>query len=354
MDSNMSHDHNITLSEPGELIAAIPHLLGFYPVDSLVAVSLSNDETESVNATLRVDIPTSQTRECLIEQMIRMLTSNDSTAVILVVVGGCGDDDTQVLPHRDLIDGYSADLARAGIPVLRRLWAASAAAGSIWRCYDEADSAGSVPGSEDSPMALARVATGSLLYRKREDLAATLSPDDEGLLARRADLLAAANGHDCAEETDPAASRRRLHLVEAAVNDVADGRFPQTDEDIVALVVALSDHIVRDACLALGDSRTQAAAERLWTNLVRSTPVPERAEPACLLAFAAYQRGDGVLAGIAIELALEADPSHRLSGLVHTALWLALTPDQLRGAASRAAAHSREQMTGPASGEPGR
>lgn len=341
MDSNMSCDLSITLSELDELVSAIPHLLGFYPTDSLVAVSLGNGGTKSVHATLRVDLPSASEREEIVAQMTRMLLANESTGVVLVVVGGCADENALVPPHCDLIDECSVQLARAEIPVFRRLWASSTAAGSTWQCYDDAECTGAVPKSDDSPIALARVATGSLLYRSREDLAATLSPDDESLLARRADLLAAANERDQADETGTAASRRRLHLVEDAINNAADGVFPQTDNDIVALVVALSDHTVRDACVAFDSPAKRVAAEHLWTALVRNAPAPERAEPACLLAFASYQRGDGVLAGIAVEQAIEADPSHRLSELVRTALWLGFAPDQLRAAATRAAVHSR-------------
>ena len=71
-------------------------------------------------------------------------------------------------------------------------------------------------------------------------------------------------------------------------------------------------------------------AERLWLELTRSCPAPERAEPACLLAFYAYQRGDGGIASIALDAAEEACPGHALGKLLRGALSAGLPPEEMR------------------------
>ncbi|HWR46990.1 MAG TPA: DUF4192 family protein, partial [Pseudonocardiaceae bacterium] len=71
---------------------------------------------------------------------------------------------------------------------------------------------------------------------------------------------------------------------------------------------------------------------------VRATPAPERAEPAALLALSAYVRGDGALAGVALDAALHACPQHSLSGLLRAALDAGLPPELLRSIAADAAA----------------
>ncbi len=116
------------------------------------------------------------------------------------------------------------------------------------------------------------------------------------------------------------------------------------DEDVIRLASALADHRVRDTCLDFDRLPDVAAAERLWTALARATPAPERAEPACLLAFSAYARGDGVLAGIALTQAEKADPGHRLSGLLRSALALGLAPHKIRVAGIRAATFARQAL----------
>jgi hypothetical protein len=78
-------------------------------------------------------------------------------------------------------------------------------------------------------------------------------------------------------------------------------------------------------------------AERLWLALVRATPAPERAEPAAFLALTAYMRGDGALAGLALDEAPHACPDHSLSALLRAALAAGLPPEVLGGVARDAA-----------------
>ena len=62
----------------------------------------------------------------------------------------------------------------------------------------------------------------------------------------------------------------------------------------------------------------------------RETPDPEAAEPAALLAACALLRGDGALAGIALDQAEQAWPGHRLTGLLRAAWQAGMSPDQVR------------------------
>ncbi len=120
-------------------------------------------------------------------------------------------------------------------------------------------------------------------------------------------------------------------LVEDALADAAAGRLCLDDARVVALALALSDLEVRDAALARCAGGADAdAAEHLWAALVREMPDPEAAEPAALLAACALLRGDGALAGIALDRAEQAWPGHRLTGLLR-AVWAAgMPPERVR------------------------
>ena len=121
-------------------------------------------------------------------------------------------------------------------------------------------------------------------------------------------------------------------LVERALADAAAGRLRLDDERVVALALALSDLEVRDAALGrcAGPGTDLDGAEHLWAALVRETPDPEAAEPAALLAACALLRGDGALAGIALDRAEQAWPGHRLSRLLR-AVWAAgIPPERVR------------------------
>ena len=71
-------------------------------------------------------------------------------------------------------------------------------------------------------------------------------------------------------------------------------------------------------------------AEHLWAALARETPDPEAAEPAALLAACALLRGDGALAGIALDRAEQAWPGHRLTGLLRAAWEAGMPPERVR------------------------
>nr|BFE51220.1 hypothetical protein GCM10017745_46470 [Saccharothrix mutabilis subsp. capreolus] len=51
-------NHATTLNSAGQLIAAIPHLLGYYPTDSIVVLALND---HNLAFTLRTDCPAEPT-----------------------------------------------------------------------------------------------------------------------------------------------------------------------------------------------------------------------------------------------------------------------------------------------------
>jgi hypothetical protein len=86
------------------------------------------------------------------------------------------------------------------------------------------------------------------------------------------------------------------------------------------------------------DPSHNAAHRRLWTDMVRRAPARYRAPPASLLAFTAWQEGNGALANVALDAALGDDPRYSIAGLLRAALdsgappalaRLPMTPEQV-------------------------
>lgn len=75
------------------------------------------------------------------------------------------------------------------------------------------------------------------------------------------------------------------------------------------------------------------AAEDFWSMLARSVPTPGRVEALALLAVYAYVRADGPLAGIALEAALQDDPSHSLASILDCALQTGMQSSDIRSLA---------------------
>lgn len=321
----LSPPHEIRLDELGELIAGIPGLLGFVPADSLVLATFSARDGFRLGPTIRVDLPGIRERLPLVQQLRGALLQNEVAAVTAVVVGG-GSADPPDLPHRGLALLLAGELADLGIRLVHSAWVPRVERDATWRCYEDEECTGQVHDPATSVLAAMQAVDGMVTYASREDMVGVLAPDDEDRVAHRAQLLA---DHTANATDDP--SDRHDELLAAV--DAAAGRdsLPELDdEQIVRLAVALTDPRVRDSCLTLSITDRALGAERLWTVLTRAVPPPERAEPACLLALCAYLRGSAVLAGMALEVAMDADPDHRMAPLLREALDLGTPPDVLR------------------------
>jgi hypothetical protein len=329
----------IRLSDPSELIAAVPHLLGFYPHNSVVILTLHG---KSLGLTLRADLVADDQALRLAEQLISPIVRQRPTGVALVVIGSDNvlDDD---LPHRALVNALDEVLTGAGLPIVHAAWTAGTTHGAPWRCYDDQLCAGTVADPSTSPLAAATVAAGAVTFGSREEMAALLAAEDSAALQRRAALLAAA---DAEHPMSARVVTQRLAQLTELHQAAATGDPELSDRLIAEVASALCDHRVRDACLPWCMDSGALAAERLWLALVRATPAPERAEPAALLALTAYLRGDGALASVALEAALHACPQHSLAGLLRAALDGGLPPELLRNVARDAAAALRRPTHG--------
>jgi hypothetical protein len=330
---------DITIDHPGDLLASIPTLLGFHPVDSLVVFGLRGPRATELTLVLRAELPPPARAGDLARYLMFPLAQREAVGVALVVVGGQGsspaDDD---LPHRALVAGCEAAFADAGMPVVHQLWTPDTQAGCGWRCYDESDCGGLLPDPGGTTVASLAAAAGLSVYSRREDIVETLAPEPPDVLARRSASL------DRLSELAEPPPEQASDVVMSAIESARARPPVLSDDDVVTLARALSDHRIRDLCLDFDGMPDPAAAERLWAALTRATPPPERAEAASLLAFSAYARGDGVLAGIALDKAAAADPGHRLSGLLHGALTMGVEPARLREAGIRAARQAREAL----------
>lgn len=172
---------------------------------------------------------------------------------------------------------------------------------------------------------------GRRLYPRRADLQAVIAPDDPA----RSAALAGAVGRQAARRR----AAHRAHPVRctrgdvegamAAAARVASGEL-LSDAELAALGCALSDPQVRDILYALAVGEGADDVESLWAVLARTLPPPWRVEALVLLAFSAYARGDGPLAGVSLQEALRCEPEHRMAGMLDTALSSGLRPEDIR------------------------
>jgi hypothetical protein len=319
----------LRMRDPGELLAALPYLLGFHPRDSLVVLAFGGRSGRRVGLTQRVDLPPREHVAAVCAAMAgNVLLGRPTGAAVLVVGGDAGEGSWP--PRTDLVEAAAAALAGHGVPVRVRAWAAGTAAGAPWVCYDECGCAGALPDPAATPLAATAVAAGVLVHADRGELQRLVAPVPPEVLRRRERLLTRAVDAEIRASGEPGGHTSAEAVVDAALADAASGRLHLDDGRVLALALALADPLVRDAALVRCAAAGAESAEQLWAALTRETPDPEAAEPAALLAACALLRGDGALAGIALDRAEQAWPGHRLAGLLRAAWQAGMSPDQVR------------------------
>jgi Domain of unknown function (DUF4192) len=329
---------DVRISDPGEVAASLPHLLGFRPRESVVLISLRGPTGGRVGLTLRADIPEAAHAAAVARELASSVCTDGPRRVLMAVVSEAADDvagGQPVLPHQSLVWELTKALTALTVPVPDVLLIR----GGRWWSYDCprdccAPSAGTALPGGVTQLEVAAVATGTVVEGDRADLEARLRRPpgfDRAAMAaasvRAAERLSAAivaDGWDAAAEASWA-------TLGAAVARCRPGSArPFSDDEIARILWALRDRHVRDRALGFALGSDAAAAEVLWTECARRGLAPLDAAPATLLAVSAWLRGDGAMANVALAHALDADPAYRLAQLLAQGLAKCLAPAELR------------------------
>ncbi len=337
------------------ILAVVPHLLGFKPADSLVMLGIGGPHAR-IRLAFRYDLPDPHDDEIAADIAEHAITVLRRQHLGMAIVAGYGSG-TAVTP---LVDVVVPALREAGISIADVL---RVEGGRYWSyaCQDPGccPPEGTQFDTSGHPASAALAAAGLTVRADRAALAGTLAPVADVAASMRAavgrarqragelmDLAAAAEGGD---PFLPVADSGRRSVKQVITSYRRGGRL--TDhEEMAWLGVALGDLRVRDDAWARMDPGFHEAHQRLWVDLVRHLPTEFVAAPAALLAFTAWQGGDGALASVAIERALDADPEYSMAlliadalhaGLPPTAARLPMTPKQV------AASYARRRQAGP-------
>ena len=314
-------------TRPGALIAALPAILGFVPEKSLVLVAL---EEGRMGAVMRADLSADLTDN--LDRLAELAATSGADAVVAVIV----DEEGALCPmcsadHRDMCDALTAALDERGVGLYGAHVVDRVEVGGSWHCVDGCGASGAVEDPTASPLAAAAVLDGRRLYARRADLHAVIAAVDASRSARLVEpIRARAAARNAEWHADPdGRGRRDVETTIEVAARVSAGVEP-ADDELADVACGLTDVAVRDTLYALAVGSEAAAAEALWALLARILPDPWRVEALVLLAFSAYARGDGPLAGICLEAALRSDPEHRMAGMLDVALQSGLRPEQIR------------------------
>jgi hypothetical protein len=311
------------LNTPATLIAALPAVLGFVPEKSLVLVTL---EDGGLGCVMRVDL--SEALVGSLAHIADVAAGNGPDAAVAVIVDDDGASCRMCLDEHQFLAGVlEQQLDGRGVELLAAYVVDRLEAGGRWHRADGQPGSGTIEDPMSSPLAAAAVLDGRRLYAKRAELQEVIAPVDPA----RAEVLRGAMlraEHD-GELRPDADARRDVEHALAMGRRLSEGLVPD-DDDLARLGCGFIDPRVRDTLYALAVGREADRAEALWASLARTLPDPWRAEALVLLAFSAYARGDGPLAGVSLEAALLSNQDHRMARMLDQALQSGMRPEQIR------------------------
>ena len=334
----------VRISSPADALAIVPHLLGFHPASSLVVIGAGRPR-DRIELAFRYDLPDPPDSDKAADIAAHSLAVLDRRQLTTVIGIGYGPG-RLVTPVADVL---AAGLRRAG---LRPRELMRVEDGRYWSyicrnpacCPPEG-----VPFDVGAhPAAAAMIVAGMAAYPDRGALARTVAPvsgpaadsmDHATRQAgqRAAELISAAAGQWPNDRTRLLVAEGRRAVIDAIQTYRSGGRL--SDDDPVAwLSVVLARLPVRDDAWARMDPEYHQSHLRLWVDVVRRACSRYVPAPASLLAFTAWQAGDGALANIAIDRALASDPAYSMAlllrdimdaGVPPSAARMPMTPDQV-------------------------
>jgi len=317
----------VSIDNLADMAVGVPHLLGFEPTESLVAVAVSG-RRQRIEFTMRLDLDDPCYDERVADETAARMTHAGATSVLLFVYTAQSRADG--LPRRPLVDAVAAAL---DVPLLD---AALVADGRVWSYLCADSRCCPVEGRQLRPdsrggvaLAAAHALAGQAVLPDREAVVAT---------TRRVTGVAARSMHQATDrawevlsddEPDEEFRAESIKRVDQLCAQLAEPRYDLSHDDAADIVVRLHDVLFRDA-LICRLARDDEPLERLVEQVARLAQPPDDAPAAALLAVAAYLRGRGVVASAAAERALGTDPSYSLAHLILDALHSQIDPRQLR------------------------
>ncbi|UFS97007.1 DUF4192 domain-containing protein [Nocardia huaxiensis] len=344
--ADAAREPELHLRHPGDFIAAVPAMLGFAPERSLVVTVLRPEPdppgSAAVDMVARLDMEKTGRAETvqLVERVAALCLRHRAVAVLALIV-----DDRATRPtkqhygvrsrkHRDLVAALEHRLDVDAVPVAGA-WAVRAIGADLeWWSVSGPKRHGIQSDPAASLITVRHVLEGRPMRGSREELTAAVAVDGTTRAAvmqamAAAETAAADRLARAVRSNDPDSyTRGELRKVLWQLSTVDKGVALQPQE-LAEVAVALRDSTVRDVMFALAPGAHADAAEALWLQLTRALPDPDRAQAATLLGYNAYARGDGPLAGVALDAALASDPDHRMAILLDTALQTGMSPDRL-------------------------
>jgi len=298
----------ITAGSITDLLTIVPSLIGFQPADSVVIVGLK--PSSQIHVTLRYDLPSDADQLIsLAKHAMAVLDSADIGTLVAVIYGTKDQGD----PVADVLAFVAA---RSDITIRDTLRVAGGRYWSYSCAAEDCCPAAGTPFTPGTPPA----ELGVPVLADRDQLAESIAPLRDG-----AGFMQLAIEH--AAHTDVATA---LTAVQTLIARYQAGEDYGTETEMATALVGLRHLRVRDDAWSRMDPEFTGAHLRLWTELTRRAQPGYVAAPASLLAFVAWQSGNGALANVALDRALADNPHYSMAQLLRQVITAGAPPSLAR------------------------
>lgn len=323
----------VKVDGPGDLIAALPHMLRYVPTESIVLLCMQG-RRKRTHLTLRYDLELAAYPEELCEDALPRVAAVDPSALLVVVFGD--EPPVDGLPHRELAESLRDAFEETEIPEIDIVYTF----GGRWWSYLCDDPRCCPPeGAEVDPssrtgllLAAEHAYSGSAVLPSRKALKQSISYTEAGRIEERSAAMEAAITETLG--LSPETARRLGHrMVLDLLERFVDPRMRLSDEEVAGLV-GIAVHLWgRDEFLVHGaDPDDREVLVRVMSDVVRRVPPPYDAPVCGILGWLTYASGDGTVANIAVDRALASDPTYSLALLIRSGLDQQVPPDLVQQA----------------------
>jgi hypothetical protein len=338
----------VRLNAPLDILATVPFLVGYHPTGSIVIVGMTGRQ---VIFAARDDLPPDGDPDPdQVTDLVEVLIRQRCDRALLV---GYGTDE-RVTPTTLALIGALRD---AGVTVDEALRADDS---HYWsyvcrnpRCCSPRGTQYDTAASEVTAV---WTLAGKVARRDRDEYESQIRPVTG--VAREAMRRATARAHErllelvAAGEDEDETAAVLLNAGNLAVAEALDRQLrgtPPDDDEVAWLSVLLQSIPIRDIAWSLirGCGPALEHHRALWQEVLHRAETDLVPAPASLFAFAAWRCGDGGIARLALERALDIDPGYRMAAMLRDALAMGVSPTALDGFPAAAGA-----VPGPAAGRP--
>ncbi|WP_104118286.1 DUF4192 domain-containing protein [Arthrobacter sp. B1805] len=317
----------ISVSSAADILAYIPHHLGFTPADSFVFLTLRGKQ---VGATMRIDVPQQDTDPALFAQTVLGYLSHDVHAdgvLLAVYTDRATIDGTK--PYGDHANVIDELLDTAGMPI-RDSWLVTSTEWMTYFCDDDdCCTSRSLEEITDSALSAHMVFEGSTTTRET-----AANPDytgDDTNVDRVADIITGWVIEDPTDWTAPVMTENRALWQESlgaepdketALQLIAALHTPALRDRIIADTISADDDLGTFADVFLGkytgtpDWNRVDAVQELIIELLRHTPSGARAPLFAFLGWINWYKGRSSIAAQYLTKARKADPTSKLAYLL--------------------------------------